>query len=605
MQRPSQRGVASSTPARPDPAWSVLVEDEPVTAASADMGAGGVAHATVVLASASVVSRVLGVVRQSLVVAVIGLGVVNDAFTTANMLPNVIYMLVAGGVLNSVLVPQLVRAARHADGGREYTDRIITLTVAGFLVVTAVCTVSAGLLVRLYASQISPDALSLAVFFALVTVPQVFFYGLYAVLGQVLNARGQFAAAGWSPALANVVSIVGLLAFLGLYDGHLSPERWTSPMVWLFAGTATASIAVQALFLVVPLRRSGFRWRPRLGVRGVGLRSTSKVAGWAFGALLLSQLGFLASSNVMWHAVRSAGPGRYVPGVAVYANALFVFMVPHGLVAVAVITALYPRISQAAQAGDSVVLRREYLRGITVPAALTLPASAALVVSALPVTALLFSSRNAAEAAATAHVLAVLAFGVVPFSIDVLNQRFFYAHDDGKTAFAEQAVLTATALTFTLGALLVPPPMAVATIGAGVVTSNLAAALFGICVIRRRLGHLDGRAGVRRLARSGICAVGAGLITWQVASHLGAVTGRADGFLTLVIAAPVFAGVFLVLARLLHVNEITTLLGLLRSRNLQTSPTAAEGGSAEPTKDREEGRARDGSGRPSGGNLVK
>lgn len=124
-------------------------------------------------------------------------------------------------------------------------------------------------------------------------------------------------------------------------------------MVWPLAGTVTVSIAVQALFLVVPLRRSGFRWRPRFGVRGLGLRSTSTVARWAFAALLLSQLGFLASSNVIfWHAVQSAQPGTWVPGVAVYANALFVFMVPHGLVAVSVITALYPRLARAAQDRD-------------------------------------------------------------------------------------------------------------------------------------------------------------------------------------------------------------------------------------------------------------
>lgn len=104
-----------------------------------------------------------------------------------------------------------------------------------------------------------------------------------------------------------------------------------------------------------------------------------------------------------------------------------------------------------------------------------------------------------------------------------------------------------------------------AAVGAGVVASNLAAALFGMCVVRRRLGHLDGLAGVRQPSRPGICVVGAALITWRVAAYLGPVHDRADGRLILVITAPVFAGVHPVLARLLHANEIWTLLAPIRS----------------------------------------
>ena len=197
-------------------------------------------RSSLTLAAGTMASRLLGVVRQSLIVLAIGQGLVGNAFQTANNLPNVIYMLIAGGVLNSVLVPQIVKAMRLPDGGREYTDRIITLSTAGMLVVTAACTAAAGWFVFLYAGSLAPDDRALATFFAVLTMPQIFFYGLYAVLGQVLNARSQFAAFAWAPAVANVFAIAGLLAFMALYDGHTSPGQWTAPMVWLFAGQRDA-----------------------------------------------------------------------------------------------------------------------------------------------------------------------------------------------------------------------------------------------------------------------------------------------------------------------------------------------------------------------------
>lgn len=524
-----------------------------------------VARSSLAMAGGSVASRVLGVVRQSLLVLAVGQGLVGNAFTTANTLPNVIYMLIAGGVLNSVLVPQLVKAARNPDGGREYTDRIITLSTTVFLVVTVVCTAGAGFLVQLYAQNLPPGALSLAVFFALLTVPQIFFYGLYAVLGQVLNARGQFAAFGWSPALANVVSIIGLLAFLRLYDGHVDPQQWTTPMVWLFAGTATVSIAVQALFLVIPLWRSGFRWTPRFGVRGVGLRTTSKVAGWAFAALILSQLGYLVASNVMWRASdpvnRAEELRQFVPGVAVYANALFVFMVPHAFVALSIITALYPRISRAAQDGDVAVLRREYARGLVVPATVTLPASVALMVFALPITTFLFSSKNPAEIPATARVLAAMALGVVPFGIDVLNQRFFYAHDDGRLAFAEQVVLTVCATAITVSSLFFAAESTVAIIGIGVVVSNVLSSLFGMWFVRQRVGRLGGQRVVRTLVRVALASLVAGLVAWPVVGGMGRlVGGRAGALATLAAGGAVFGLGYLALTRLLRIDEVWSLL---------------------------------------------
>lgn len=537
------------------------------------------ARSSALMASGSIVSRVLGVLRQSLIVVAIGQGLVGNAFQTANTLPNVIYILIAGGVLNSILVPQLVKAAKNPDGGRDYTDRIITLALSGFLVVTVVCTAGAGLLVRLYSQQLTGDAVSLATFFAVLTVPQILFYGIYSLLGQVLNARGRFAAFGWSPVIANVVSIIGLVCFIALYNGHAPPRAWTPSMVWLFAGTATLSIAAQGLFLVIPLWRSGFRWRPRFGVRGVGLRATSRIAGWAFAALIVSQLGYLIASNVMWHASNQTREvGRFVPGVAVYSNALFVFMVPHAFVAVSIITALYPRMSKAAQEGDVTAQREEYVRGLTLPTALTMPASLALLFFCVPITGVLFTSANPEELPATALVLAAMSLGVIPFGIDVLNQRFFYTRDEGRLALAEQLILTGSATAITLLTLLLAPWYTVAVIGAGIVVSNVLSAGFGMWFVSRRVGPLP----IGRIVRSQVRMLIASVVAGAVAFSLFVLVrgflplGRWGDLGALVVGGGAFGLVYLLVAAFLRVQEVSDVmdrLPVLRRLNPRRRPT--------------------------------
>ena len=527
-----------------------------------------IASSSLAMAAGSVASRVLGVIRQSLIVVAIGQGITANTFTTANTLPNIIYMIIAGGVLNSVLVPQLVKAAKAPDGGRAYTDRLMTVGLGALLLVTVVSTLLAGWLVRLYAINLQGSALELATFFAVITLPQIFFYGLYGLLGQVLNARGQFAAFGWSPALANVVAISGLLAFMRLYQGHLTPGEWTPAMVWWFAGTATLSIAAQALILLIPLWRGGFRFTPRFDLRGVGLASTSRIAGWAFAALLVSQLSYLVVSQVLWHASGSDPAGRrpgepFVAGVTVWANALFVFMVPHALVALSVITAMYPRISAAVHARDNAALRRDYAQGLAFPAVLTIPAGAVLIILARPITSLLFTAKDPDELPATALALAILAIGIVPFGVDVLNQRYFYAMEKGRLAMAEQIVLTASSVGIALVGLWVEPTSAIAVVAIGLVVSNVLAAAFGMWQLRRRIGDYGLRPVLIAWGRMVLAAAGAGYLAWGlvvVLTRALAARGRLGDAVTIVLAGTLFAVVYFLLARMLQIRELERLV---------------------------------------------
>ncbi len=271
------------------------------------------ARSSAVMALGTVASRLLGFVRTSTLTAVVGIGLAADTFDVANTLPNQFYLLLAGGVLNAVLVPQITKAATHDDGGHEFVNRLLTISFAIIAAATVVITMLAPFLVRLFSQGWDDEALGLATAFAVICLPQVLLYGLYTLLGQVLNARGHFAAYMWAPAAANLVAIAGLVVFRVAFGTEIPVGEWTGPMIWLLAGTATLGVAAQAVVLVVPLRRSGFRYRPVWGIRGSGLGSASRVALWTFAAIGVSQLGFIVTSKVMTRAgdlLHRDRPGR-------------------------------------------------------------------------------------------------------------------------------------------------------------------------------------------------------------------------------------------------------------------------------------------------------
>jgi len=218
-----------------------------------------VAKNSLIMASGTVVSRVLGFVRAVLLAAMIGVTTnAADAFGVANQLPNNVWAIIAGGVLNAILVPQLVKARSHADGGAGYINRLMTMALVVFGAITAIATIAAPLLVSIYTSGWSPAHLALATAFAYWCLPQLFFYGLYSMLGEVLNARSAFGPYMWAPVLNNVVSLAGMVGYIVIFGldptGKTTVDHWGFGQVSLLALSATAGVAAQAIILF-------FAWR--------------------------------------------------------------------------------------------------------------------------------------------------------------------------------------------------------------------------------------------------------------------------------------------------------------------------------------------------------
>jgi putative peptidoglycan lipid II flippase len=534
-----------------------------------------VGRAGAVMASGSFVSRILGLVRAALLTGVIGTtGYAADAFTIANNLPNQFYLLIAGGTLNAILVPQIVRAKLRPDGD-EFVNRIITLSLALFAVATVVLTAAAPLLVRLYSQLDDPDAVRLATVFAVICLPQIFFYGLYTILGQVLNANGRFAGFMWAPVLANVVAILGLVWFRQAgYPLAADPADWTPAMVAILAGSATLSIVIQAVALVVPLRRIGYRYRPVWGLRGHGLGEVSNVAKWTFGSIVVSQLGYLVTSNVLTGATsRGSGADAGVPGLAAFTQAYLIVMLPHGLVTVSLVTALYTRLSEAASRGDHRQVLRYHDQGMRLPSVVIVPGIVLIGVLAPYVASTFFFKNSLEETHAIAVVLRGLVWLVIPMAWTYLNDRVLYAHQMTWMSFRLQCVTTSVATVGALVALTLDPSITAVALGIGQSIAFVVSAAVGFWVLRRQHGHLGLRGTGALYLKLGVPAVLTALALFWLIGAVFPDLGETRGFRGLLVGSLVLGAAGAVqlavtwgVARALGVREVGTALEPLTRR---------------------------------------
>ncbi len=534
------------------------------------------------MASGSMVSRVLGIVRNAMLGACIGgMTGASSAFQTANTLPNTIYFLLSAGVLTAILIPQITRALERPDGGDEAIDALLTAAFVLIGGVTLVATALAGPLIVLFGLQGSVRDLGVA--FAYLCLPQIFFYGAYAVWSQVLNVRGRFGITMWTPALANVVQILGMAIFLRSFVAQEPAERWTPPMIWLLAGTSTLGIVVQAAALIPALRQIGYRWKPNWHLRGHGFRSSGRVAGLVVAAVVLAQVGgMVTQAAINTVSERARLDGGVVPGINVYFLAFQLFMVPHGVVTVSILTALLPRMTRSAQHDDQDALRADVVRGLTLPLLAMMPVTFAAVALALPGATLLNPGLDEASVLAIAWAFSLMALGLVPYGVVALQQRFATAGEDGRSYLAFQLVVTAVQLGVAGLILVLPGWAGVPAVSLGQTLGNtLAAALF-LWFGARRLGGLELRPLGRLAGRLALASAGPALAAWGLVALVRHLLG--PGLLTQLAAlaggGTLFVALFLGMVWLLGLHEFGLLLGRSVGRILPYAPRHAAEASA-------------------------
>ncbi|HYX94516.1 MAG TPA: murein biosynthesis integral membrane protein MurJ [Geodermatophilus sp.] len=535
--------------------------DEEVEAREGRPGASrGILRAAGTMAVATLVSRITGLLRTMVLTAALGVGLVGDAYNTSNTLPNIVYELLLGGVLTSVVVPLLVRAQeRDDDRGAAYAQRLVTAATAGLVVVTGLAILAAPLLTSLYGLSADPDQYRLATWLARILLVEIVFYGLGAFAQAILNSRGVFGPPAWAPVLNNVVVIAtGLLFLAATGPGQLTPVTITDGQVWLLGAGTTLGIAVQALVLLPLLRRAGVPVRPRWGLRGTGLGEAGTLALWVVGYVAISQVGVVVATRIANAAGRAGGLGSIG-----FANASLLFQMPYGIIGVALLTALVPRMSRAAARSDVPGVVRDLSLGTRLSALGLLPVSAALTVLGPDLAVVVFARGNTdvEGARAIGVALAVGAFGLLPMAVTLLQLRVFYATKDSRTPTLIQLGMVAVRVPLLLLVPVVVPPERVVA-GLMLVTSltYVAGWVIGHVVLHRRLGALENRATLVPVLRTAAVAVVAGLLGWLAVSLAdGALDPSVAGSLATVLLGTVVIGVAtlagLVLARVPEIQE--------------------------------------------------
>jgi putative peptidoglycan lipid II flippase len=569
---------AELPPVRADQPTATGVADEPQSRHT------GLLRRSAVMAVGTVFSRASGSVRSLLLTAAIGTGVFSGSFQLANVIPTSVYFLIAGGAINTIFVPQLVRAMkRDEDGGDAFGQRLLTLTVVILLLMTVAAVFAAPLLIRIWASNdlLRPENrpyYDLAVALARWCLPQIFFYGLYTILGQILNARGRFGPMMWAPLLNNIISMVVFAAFMVVGHGPFVDKVTGSDITLLGLGS-TIGIAAQALCLIPLLKGVGFPLLLRFDLRGKGLTKSARMAGWSLGFVLVNQLWFVLVTRITTGAQAQATSQGLTEGIGItpYMSAFLIFQVPHSIVTVSLVTALLPALSTLAAEGRMREVAVDLAQALRTTVVTLAPAAAVYFALGPLLTQAVFANGNTttADARYIGLVLAAQAPALLFFSSHYVTLRAFYSVEDTRTPVFVQLVIVAVSGAFAFF-FYETLPLFWKTLGVGIAFSigYLAGFALNLLILRRRLvGGLAMRSLAWHYLRTAFAAAAAGAVGWLTAWLLRPVLppGRLSVLVMGLVGSAVVGVVYIGLAKLLRLREIDQMLAMI-TRRLRRAP---------------------------------
>jgi putative peptidoglycan lipid II flippase len=480
----------------------------------------------------NLVSRLTGFVRVLAVGAALGTTFLGNTYQSANLASNILFELLAAGVLSSVLVPAFVAHIRTA--GRDDADRLagsvlgMLLAILGPVVLAGMVAgpwIMRGLTITVDDAAVRRAEIDLGAFFLWFFLPQVLLYAVGTVATALNHAENRFVAPASAPVANNIVVTASMAAYWMMRNGAPSLHLPLSEKLLLALGT-TAGVAVMTAVPVVALWRRGLSLRPRWAPRDPELRRMGRQGAWAAGYLGLTQV-LLAVTLVLANRVEG--------GAVAYQIAFTFFLLPYALVGNPIMTALFPRLAADAHAGERARFADRLGEGLRLLAFFVLPASAVLVATARPVLDVLAFGALARGGPLVARTLAAYAVGLIGYAAFQLLTRAFYADGDTRTPTLVNLVVVG------LGSVSMVLWWAAADGGDKVVVLGLTHSLVQLAAAGALLVLLVRRLPERLhlavpLVRTALASAAAGAAAWA-ATHVVGGHARGDALVSLALAA--------------------------------------------------------------------
>jgi len=396
-----------------------------------------------IMAVGTIVSRITGLVRGLLLVAVLGTTLLGDTFNVANTMPNILYNLIIGGALTAVFVPQIVRATSDADGGSAFISRLVTVTFVFLAGLVLLAIVLAPVLVGIFAtSYIGRPEFEVTTLFMRYCLPQILFMGLFALLSQVANAKGKFGPMMWAPVLNNIIAIAVFGWFLKYSTQPTVTTIPDSEIIWLSLG-CTVGYMAQALILIPAISKTNIKIRPRFDWRDSELRKSLHLATWTLLFAAISQISYLVTVNLSTGAAVKSIENGIETGVGFtpFSNALLIYMLPHSIITISVVTALLPALSKLAHEKKSLLIHDQLVSAMRLVGIVTVPSSIAFLFFGPLMTETLFFGISLADSNYLGYTLCALALGLAPMSINLIALRGLNAFENVKLQVLSNAIM--------------------------------------------------------------------------------------------------------------------------------------------------------------------
>lgn len=529
-----------------------------------------IARSTAMMSSLTMASRVTGFLRLWATAYALGASGLMSAYSIANNLPNMVFELVAGGIISSLFIPTFMelKESRTEEEAWRFTSHVFNLAVLGLGVLGVIGTLLPAPFVWTQTFRMTPEqadkVIPAATFFFRFFALQVVLYGAGAVISALLNSQRKYFWPAVGPIFNNLVAIGAMFAFVGL-GGKLTGSSLTSgpaPVV-LAVGTSLAVLVMFAVQLPAVFK-TGWRYSWGLGLSDPGIRRLFALAG--------PTVVYVATNLVAVSFRNSCALAVSPEGVSILTYAWVFYQLPYGILAVALATAIFTELADASGRNDLVEFKETFSRGLRATTVLMLSASGLMIALATPLVSLYrVGAFKASDIPPVVGALRWWVAGLIFYALFIYLLRAFYSLKDTKTPMVANLVLTVLVhvslywvLSTGIGGWHGMGVNGMPISDAIFYFANSIALLF---LLRRRIGGFDMRGIASMFARMVIASAAGGGIAWGIATALtSAVHGLPGAILAVFAGGIAGGGVILGVGRVLGVTEVADATAMLTRR---------------------------------------